>query len=130
MMDMNEWEVAALQWEKVAQQATRRAEAAESRAHNLSVKYVVTLNRLREIGERHTIVSNYQDDDIVNRLCHFGLVTGDPIFQESAAVIARYQRQLREMAEALEGVISVADRKTVEFDRARAALASRPVTDP
>jgi hypothetical protein len=77
-------------------------------------------------------VSDYPDNDIVNRLCHFGLVTGDPIFQEAAAVIARYQVALKKIVEPFPTVFGSAEdmlgdwMSAVQHHKsiARAALAS------
>lgn len=52
------------------------------------------------------------------------------VAMQAAAVIQdRTERQAQEMREALQGVIAVADRDTVEFDRARRALSPQPRED-
>jgi hypothetical protein len=56
-----------------------------------------------------------------------------PALHDVAALYAKYDAKyklLEKMAEALQGVIRVADRATVEFDAARAALAAYDAQQP
>ena len=69
-----------------------------------------------EKATKGVFFGDLDERDVAMEAMEAAVAAVEPVIREAA------EARVREMTSALEGVVRVADRRTVEFDRARAAL--------